>query len=428
VEQTITLDYAQQPAWLAFYAGLLLLIGLGSGFYPAFLLSSVRPVLALKGVTHTGVGNATLRNLLVVAQFAISGILIICTVVVVRQMNFIHTKDMGFVKDQVVIIGIRDPGLREKLTAFKEDLRAISGVSRVTSGSAMPNDISSSNGVNYPGKPEDVDFQVYVAEVDAEYIDLFELQLAEGRGFDLDQGDNSRTTIINEALARQLGWENPIGREMMTWSDTARIIGVLKDYNQHSLHLGIQPMQLYLDNSWHSDVAVRLASSDMEQAVLEMEKIYRKYSQKYPFEYTWFDDVVNKQYVNDRKTATMVNWSTMLTVLIACLGLYGLALHTTEQRLKEVGIRKILGASVAGLLLLLSRTFLGLVLIAFVIATPVAYWMMSGWLDNFAFHVPISPSVFILSLMAMLLVGGLTISYRTLRAARKNPVEMLKAE
>lgn len=429
VEQKITLEYAVQPMWIGFYAILFVVIGTGSGFYPAFMLSSVRPVAALKGSLGLGAGRTTLRNLLVVAQFAISGMLIICTIIVASQMDYIHSKDMGYVKDQIVLLRIRDAQLRDKLEVFKTELKRIPGVTHVTAASSMPNNITSSNGVKWPGKPDDVDLSLYTANVDEDYVKLFELKVAEGRSFDLSKGDDQRTMMINEAAAKALGWENPVGREMITWSnDTAKIIGVLKDYNQHSLHLGVSPLQLFFSSGWTSQLAVRMESDQRESVMAALETTFMQFSEKYPFEYTWFDEVVNKQYLNDQKTATMANWSTLLTVLIACLGLYGLAMHSTEQRLKEVGIRKILGASVAGLMLLLSRTFLGLVVIAFVIATPVAYWLMRGWLDNFVFHVPINFSVFILSLLAMLLIGGLTISYRTLRAARRNPVEVLRTE
>lgn len=428
VEEKLTLNYGQAPEWIAFYVVLLAVIGLGSGFYPAFLLSSLRPVVALKG-TYGMASRSTLRNVLVVTQFAISSILIICTALVAKQMNYISSKDMGFVKDQVMVLRIRDAALREKLDVFKKELRKIPGVRFVSAGSSLPNNITSSNSINWPGKPEEVDIDFYSLNVDESYVDLFELKLAEGRSFDLSKGDDQRTMMVNEAAVKALGWEEPIGRELITWSgDTAKIIGVLKDYNQHSLHLGVSPMQLFFSNGWTSQVAVRMEATSSEAVIKAVEETHKKFSAKYPFEYTWFDDVIRKQYLNDQKTATMANWSTLLTVLIACLGLYGLAMHTTEQRLKEVGIRKILGASVGGLMVLLSRTFLGLVAFAFAIASPVAWWMMNGWLDNFAFHVPITFSVFLVSLLAMVLVGGLTISYRTLRAARKNPVEVLKTE
>ena len=429
VGQKITLNYAAQPLWIGFYVLLVIFIATGAGFYPAFMLSSVRPVAALKGTVGLGGGRTTLRNLLVVAQFAISGILIICTVIVASQMNYIHSKDMGFVRGQIVLIRLRDAQLVKKLDVFKNELKRIPGVTHVSAASSMPNNITSNNGVKWPGMPDDADLSLYTANVDEDYINLFELRLAAGRSFDLSQGDGARTMMINESAAKALGWDDPIGKEMITWSnDTAKIIGVLKDYNQHSLHLGIEPLQFFFSPGWASQVAVRMEADKRESVMAAIENTYKLFSQEYPFEYTWFDEVVNQQYINDQKTATMANWSTLLTVLIACLGLYGLAMHSTEQRLKEVGIRKILGASVGGLMLLLSRTFLGLVVIAFVIATPAAYWMMSGWLDNFAFHVPIDVSVFVLSLLAMLLIGGLTIGYLTLHAARKNPVEVLKVE
>ncbi|PHN05072.1 ABC transporter permease [Flavilitoribacter nigricans] len=428
VGRDLSLSPVGQIWLIPFLLVVFLLVGLLSGLYPAVVLSSFKPLSILKSHAPSGQKKSTLRNTLVVAQFAVSAALIISTLVISRQLNFIKSKDMGFNREQVIVLNIRDFELRKKTQTLKEELLRIPEVKMVSTASDMPNFFDSSTGANWPGKPEDVDVRLYTGQIDYDYLDLFEMELAEGRGFSREYGDEKNAVLLNESAVKALGWEEPIGRQIFKWGrDTATVVGVLKDFHHNSLHLSIAPMQLFFTAS-SRQVAVKVSGKNMAETIAAIEAAQKQFAPNYPVEYQFFEESFAQAYESEIKTGKMASWFTLLIIIIACLGLYGLSAFTAEMRIKEVGIRKILGASVGSLLLLLSRNFLSLIILAFLIATPLAYYFMSLWLENFVYHIDIGLSVFIWTLVAMLAITLLTVGYRTLRTALGRPVEALQQE
>ncbi len=426
----LSLNTLEQQWLIPFIAISCLSLAFFSGIYPAFVLSSFRPVEVLKSTLLVGNKKSILRNALVVTQFSISAILIISAIIISRQLHFIQEKDLGFSRDQILVVKIRDQKLLdENMGVFKAELAKLPTVKNVASGSSLPNDFTSSSDADWPGKADEVNIPLYTAYADHEYLNLFDMEVVEGRKFSKELGDDEQRMLLNETAVKVLGWDNPIGRKMITWrGDTASVVGIVKDFHQHSLHLAISPLQLFLGDYYAEDVAIKIASEDLATTISSIKEVHDEFASAYPFEYAFFDEVFAQAYEKDLKTSQMANWFTALIILIACLGLYGLSLFITELRVKEVGIRKVLGASVSSLLLLLSKEFLQLIFLAFVIAIPISVYVMNQWLENFAYHISIGFTHFIWTLSAMLVITILTVGYRTLRAATNNPVEALAQE
>lgn len=429
VDRELSLSPFEQLWLTPFLLLTFLLVGLLSGTYPALILSAFQPLTTLKNNISSGQKKSFLRNTLVVTQFSVSAALIISTLVIARQLNFIQTKDLGFNREQVIVLNIRDFDLRKKTPILKEELLKIPEVKMVSAATSMPNFFDSTTGADWPGRPEDVDIRLYTGLADYDYLDLFEMELVEGRGFSRAYGDESNSVLLNESALKALGWEEePLGRQMITWGgDTASVVGVLKDFHHNSLHLSITPMQLFFEEA-SRQIAVKVSGRNLPETIAAIEAAQQQFSPNYPVEYQFFEETFEATYRNEVRVGKMARWFTLLIIVIACLGLYGLSAFTLETRTKEVGIRKILGASVSSLLLLLSRNFLLLILLAFLIAAPVAYYLMAQWLQNFAYHIDIGFTVFIWTLAAMIAITLLTVGYKTLKAATNKPVEALQQE
>jgi putative ABC transport system permease protein len=427
IDKPLVFDFSSVQLWV-------LLVSLGismtllSGFYPALVLARFRPIAALKGNTGIGKGKAVFRNALVVFQFAISCALILGATVLTEQLNFIQNMDTGFTRNQIIVIGMRDKGVRDQLDVFKEELARIPGVKTVASSNALPNNFSSNTNANWVGRPEGARVVLYTNTADYNFADLFELEMKEGRNFDPDIPTDETAVLLNESAVKALGWEEPIGKQIIRWwGDTGRVVGVLKDFHVHSVHLSIEPVQIF-QRSGQFHVSVKLEGGNIDDTLKAIEAKYQSFNPVYPFEYNFFDEIFDRAYLSETRTAQLTNWFTGLAILIACLGLYGLAAHKVQHRIKEVGVRKVLGASVPDLLRLLSKDFAILLLLAFLVAAPLAYFVMDSWLDNFAYHIDISVTTFFIALLLMVCVAGLTVGYRTYSAAVKNPVEALRDE
>ncbi|MEM9325141.1 MAG: ABC transporter permease [Bacteroidota bacterium] len=404
-----------------------LLVTLISGLYPAWVMSQLQVVASLKG-KKASAGSQGFRNALVVFQFAVSCVLILGALVLNDQLSYIRTMDRGYVKDQVVITYLRDSRIQQQFGAFRSELLKLPGVARVASSNSLPNNISSNSGVQWPGMPQDVDIPLYTNVIDYDYVDLYELAIAAGRNFDRKL-DGQGAALLNEAAVKALGWEDPLNRSLITWfGDTVRVVGILKDFHQHSLHLAIEPAQFFLSEEAARTLSIRLETDHMEATLASIEEVYHGFDPAFPFDYNYFDDIFDSAYQSEIHTAILAEWFTGVAILIACLGLYGLAAHQVRRRLKEVGIRKVLGASVGRILILLTQDFGLLVAIAFLVAAPIAWYLMRDWLNGFAYHIDLTASSFLMALGLMILIAGLTVGYRTYSAAIRNPVEALREE
>jgi len=433
VERDIAFDPFRDAALMPALILLAAAVGAAAGSYPALFVSAFRPVSAIKGTGATRAKGRGLRNGLIVFQFAASIALIICTVGVRSQLAFIRNTDMGYDRDQVLVLTPRG-GVRSGLEPFKNELRSHPAVASVASSSCLPNNVTSSTIAQWPGQPEDARIPIYVVDADYDFPELYGLELLRGRSFSRDfPADAGGAYLINEAARKALGWDDPVGREFgrkghESAEPRGKIVGVLKDFHMHSLHLSIMPLYIFLDPARANRVSIKLRGGDITAALAFVRRTWEKFAPEYPFEYSFFDDIFDRAYRVERRLVTMFGVFAGLAVLIACLGLLGLAAFTAEQKTKEIGIRKVLGASTAGVITLLSRDFMKWVLAANVVAWPIGYFAMRSWLGNFAYRIDLTVPMFLGATLAAFLLAAAVIGLQTYRAAAANPAESMRYE
>ncbi|MEM9897320.1 MAG: ABC transporter permease, partial [Bacteroidota bacterium] len=408
----------------------LLLLGLAitilSGLYPALLMSSFNPLNALIKST-TSRNRAYLRNGLVTMQFSLSAILIVSAIVLQRQLSFVNTVDTGYARERIVILSTRDDAIDDNLPAYMQELESISGIDAVASSWSLPTKVTSNTQANWRGITEEERIQMYMLGVTYGFFGLYDIELKEGRLFNPLIRTDESAVILNESAVSVFGWKNPIGREMILQDGrTGTVIGVVKDFHIRSLREEIEPLQIVL-NSEYARLAVRMAG-DVEKTLAEVEKVYESFEPSYPFEYKYFEDIYSQAYEDDTKTGQMTLVFSMLAIIIACLGLFGLASHKVTERIKELGVRKVLGASSSTIAQLLFKDFLVLIVVAFVVAAPVAYFVLNSWLENYAYHIEIGAIPFVLTFLALIALAGITVGYRTFQASVTNPVNALRDE
>jgi len=432
LETDLDFSLLSRSTFFLWMIGVVFLTGILAGSYPALLISSFRPVAILKDVSFGGPGTGKLRNALVVFQFAVSAVLIISALMVKNQLHFIQKMDVGFNKDQIVVIRLHDENLKN-FDAIKAEMKTNPNILEVSVSDTLPNNIQSQSGPNWPGMPEDINyFDIYVAAVDEGYIEAFGLEVVNGRNFSHEfPADSKGAFIFNQALVDALGWESPLGREFIYWrGEVGRIVGVVKDFNFHSLHKNIEPMYFFChENPWNrSYISVKIQGGMIPESIDYLSGTLKKFSPNYPMDFSFFDDIFDGAYRSEQRLGTMFNIFGLLAIGIACLGLFGLAAFSTEQRTKEIGIRKILGASLSGIFVLLSKDFLRWVLISNLIAWPVGYLIMHTWLQNFAYQAPLSIWIFALSAAAALSIAFITILFQTFKASLADPIDSLRYE
>jgi putative ABC transport system permease protein len=428
--QNYTLNYFD-PAGLLMLLGIGLVTGIIAGAYPSLVLSAIRPQSILKGKYMGSSQGITLRKVLLVAQFSISMALITGVAVIFNQLNFIRNKNLGFKKEEMLVIPLKNSDVGRRLDAIKSELLRIEGVTAVSASSNLPGGQFNQNSVFSVEHPEDaVDFSE--AFVDYDFLKTMNVELADGRFFlPQSQADSGVAFVINEKGADQLHLENPVGKEIR-WEAygrtiTGRVIGVMKDFHFQSLHESIQPL-IFISYPSYNHLILKLDPVNLEAKLDQIKKVYATFDDSFEFEFAFLDDRLNKQYMAEERTGIIFASFASLAILIACFGLFAMAMLTFNQRLKEISIRKVLGASVSGLIFLLLNDFTKLILIAILIATPVAWWMMDRWLDNFIYQVGIHPMVFVISSLILLVISWITLSYFTLKTSRINPTETLKIE
>lgn len=420
--------------WLA--ALTILLAGAGlSGLYPAFVLSGYRPAEVLKGKFRNSSQGVFFRKSLVVVQFAASLILVIGTFTVYRQLSFMRDQDLGLNINQTVVIRsplVIDSTYQSKYTVLKNRFAQLPDVASVCASTVVPGQGGdNAGGIRRLSQTDDEQNQYRFMYVDGDYISSYEMNLAAGRMFSAEVSGEGRNVIFNEAGIRLLGFDKPeeaINESIFFWGDTLRIVGVLKNFHHESVKKAVEPLIFRYTEAPQGSYSVKISTTNVRQSMSQLEEIWKEIFPGNPFTYHFLDDFFNRQYQADQQFGKVFTLFSMLATFIACLGLFGLSSLTALQRTKEIGVRKVLGASVPGILLLMSKDYLYLLAIAIATATPLAWWIIDGWLSGFATRIPLSWVFFAIPSLLVIAIALLTAGVHTLRAANADPVRALRYE
>ncbi len=430
--KALEMDY--QSTWLVpVLVAIALVTGIVAGGYPAFILSSFRPVAVLTGALKAGATHSFLRKILITFQFIISIVMIVGTIVVLDQLEYMQNKNLGFEKEHVVVVRMPDDEVLKGYRAYKNAVLQYPEIVNVSTSTSVPGGQPSLNLVTPEGVQEDESPVYQVIWADFDFVETLDIKIASGRKFSTAFATDSSACLINETAVRSLGWETPIGKTIRftgapDTNPSHTVIGVMADFHNQSLRQRVEPLMV-LFNAPSVFMVIRIQGQNLSRG---MEVLHDQWRQTYPnhpaMDYSFLDEDLEQLYQAERRLGSVFIIGAALSILIACLGLFGLSSYMAEQRTREIGIRKVLGATIPNVILLLSRDFTNLILLAFVIGAPVSYYAMGTWLEDFPYRIDLSAWVIMFSGLTALVIAWLTVGYQALKAATANPVDAVHGE
>ncbi|MFC1724473.1 FtsX-like permease family protein, partial [candidate division KSB1 bacterium] len=425
-----------EPVFFLSFLVITIMVGILAGIYPALFLSSCEPVKILKGEKVSGKSGSVFRNILVVTQFVIAAALVSSTIVVFRQINFMKDRDLGFNKEQILVIPVSNNRIRSQLSTIKNELNSLPGIINTAVSSHVPGQVTYKNPFIPEGFTKDQMQFMGSLLIDEDYLSTMNIEIVNGRAFSEEfSTDREISVLINETAAKQFGWEDPVGKEIISvqgsdrnnWTTTS-VIGVVKDFHLTSLHQKIEPLIISNAPFNLNTISVKLNKNNISSIISSLRIKWKNISPDTPFDFFFLDEFFDRQYRNDERLGKIFTYFTFLAIFIAVLGVFGLVSYIVEKRSKEIGIRKVLGASISQILKNLTSQFTTLVISACLIAVPLTWFVMSRWLNNFAYRTSLSPDIFVLSVMIIFSIALLTVIIHAVRAAMANPVDSLRNE
>lgn len=425
--KSLTFSLLDGRLWVLLLGSVVSILSL-AGIYPAFMLTRLKPALALKGMMPGFAKNISFRKVLVIVQFACSVVLIISTFVIGKQLSYVRQMELGY--NQENVFNIRGYNLVERYDAIKQQLLSKPGITGVTIASAPFNNFTSStSGIHWDGKPKSMDqFLINQLSVDRDFLDVMGMELSIGEGFTGTPADSTHY-IINETALKQMGFEDPIGQNIYYQGQLGTIVGVAKDFHFRDMTKKIAPLIMVMDpeRGW-SEIYIRTTAKDARSAIAVTEELWDRYNPAYEYKYTFMEENFDEMYREDIRTGTIFNIFAGIAILISCLGLFGLVTYTAETKVKEIGIRKTLGASVSSIILLISKDFMMLIGLSFFISFPLAWWIMNKWLDGYAYKTNVSAWLFLLAALVAMVIAAVTIWFKASQAAKANPIKAIATE